>query len=106
MDSAQWVQPVMIVCKKSGQLYTITNTREALDMLLRYWPVSDGKAFFDAMEVCIGVAEGRASKEQARQAFIDAAHEALIPVEIPDVIRVRGLISGPFEAAGPKSLLS
>ncbi|WP_074069374.1 DUF982 domain-containing protein [Rhizobium gallicum] len=89
MDSAQWVQPVMIVCKESGQLYTITNTREALDVLLRYWPVSDGKAFFDAMEVCIGVDEGRTSKEQARQAFIDAAHEAHIPLEIPDVIRVR-----------------
>lgn len=86
MDSVQWVHPIMIICKKSGQLHAVTNTREALDMLLQYWPVSEGKAFFGALEICAGVADGRATKEQARQAFIDAAHEAKVPVETPDVI--------------------
>ncbi|MDM9645880.1 DUF982 domain-containing protein [Rhizobium sp. S163] len=57
-------------------------TREALKMLFTAWPVAEGKAYFSALEVCDGVAIGKASPEDARLAFIAAADEAKVPYDV------------------------
>ncbi len=81
MDTVRWRQPVMIICRRSGQLYTVTSTGEALDALLKVWPVAEGRAFLAALQVCNSVKLGVATPEDARTAFIAAAQEANIPID-------------------------
>jgi hypothetical protein len=80
MNATRWQSPVMLACKKSGQYFVITNTQEALDMLSAKWPVSEGRAFIEALEICAAVMEGRRRPEEAQSAFLNAADEAGIPV--------------------------
>jgi hypothetical protein len=80
MNSTRWQIPVMLACKKSGQYFVITNTQEALDMLSAKWPVSEGRAFIEALEICTVVLDGRRNAGEARLALLDAAVEAGVPV--------------------------
>jgi hypothetical protein len=80
MNATRWQSPVMLACKKSGQYFVITNTQEALDMLSAKWPVSEGRAFIDALEICAAVLDGRRWPEDARLALLGAADEAGVPV--------------------------
>lgn len=82
MDTRPWLIPVLIACRRSGAVYTVTSTREALKLLFTAWPVAEGKAYFSALEVCDGVAIGKASPEDARLAFIAAADEAKVPYDV------------------------
>jgi hypothetical protein len=72
----------MIACRRSGTVYAVTSTREALRMLFTVWPVAEGRAYFSALELCDGVAVGNASPEEARLAFLAAAEEAKVPYDI------------------------
>lgn len=81
MDIARWERPVMIVCKRSGQLVAVTSTIEALNTLLNSWPTSEGKAFFCALQICNAAIDNPALDHEAREAFVEAARDADIPFE-------------------------
>jgi hypothetical protein len=82
LDTRPWAIPVMIACRRSGTVHTITSTREAFWMLFNVWPVAEGKAYFSALELCDGVSIGRISPEEARLAFLAAAEEAKLPYDL------------------------
>jgi hypothetical protein len=69
-----------LACKKSGQYFVITNTQEALDMLSTKWPVSEGRALIEALEICAAALDGRRSSLDARLSLLRAADEASVPV--------------------------
>jgi hypothetical protein len=77
-----WIFPVMIACPRSGQVYTVATTADALKMLTTTWPVAYGKAFLTALEVCEAVTTGTATPEDARLAFLEAADEAKVVYEL------------------------
>jgi hypothetical protein len=53
-------------------------------MLMNKWPPqANGPAFQRALAICLEALEGQPDAEQAREAFVDAAHEAGILV-LPD----------------------
>jgi hypothetical protein len=59
----------------------IASTLEAAEFLLLRWPNEGGQAHLHARIACIAVLDGRASPEQAREAFVAAAQEAGILVK-------------------------
>ena len=82
MSKRRWETPVMVVCKRSGQMLLVATTEEALNMLLTAWPVSTGKAFFRALQACADVESGLRTPHEALDCFIAAAREAEIPIEV------------------------
>jgi hypothetical protein len=70
----------MLACKASGELSVVTTTEEAFAFLTYKWPISSGKEYFAALELCDSVSTGVTDREKARLAFIAAAEEAGIPV--------------------------
>jgi hypothetical protein len=76
----RWERPVMLVCKASGQLLVVTTTEEAFEFLTKKWPISSGREYFTALELCDRVSSGDTDRELARLAFIAAAEEAAIPL--------------------------
>jgi hypothetical protein len=70
----------MLACKRSGQYFVITNTREALDLLFGGWPVHDGKAYIVALAACAAALDGAGNDDDARAALIAAAREAEVPI--------------------------
>ncbi|MBW8787898.1 MAG: DUF982 domain-containing protein, partial [Rhizobium leguminosarum] len=49
--------------------------------LVEDWPTEEGPALDKACAVCADVMAGKRNREEARQAFIDAAIEAGIPIK-------------------------
>ncbi|MGG6895216.1 MULTISPECIES: DUF982 domain-containing protein [Rhizobium] len=85
MNNKDWNYPIMVICKRTGKVYTVASTKEALDMLLNAWPVAEGKAFLMALQVCADVESGHGQSLEARNSFLAAAMEASVPVEIPAI---------------------
>lgn len=85
MSNQDWNYPVMVNCKRTGKVYTVANTKEALDMLLNAWPVAEGKAFLIALQICADVENGIGQPMDARSSFMAAAVEAGVPLEAPVV---------------------
>lgn len=85
MNNKDWNYPIMVICKRTGKVYTVANTKEALDMLLNAWPVAEGKAFLMALQICADVESGHGHPFEARNSFMTAAMEAGVPIEIPVV---------------------
>lgn len=83
MNNMVWICPIMVICKRTGKIYTVGTTKEALDMLLNAWPVAEGKAFMQALQICADVEAGIRQPLEARESFIIAAREAGVPIEIP-----------------------
>ncbi|MBB3289937.1 MULTISPECIES: DUF982 domain-containing protein [Rhizobium] len=83
MNSKDWNYPIMVICKRTGKVYAVTSTKEALDMLLNAWPVAEGKAFMMALQICADVERGQGQPLEARSSFVIAAAEAGVPLEIP-----------------------
>jgi hypothetical protein len=82
LATRHWNFPVMIACPRSGQVYTVATTADALKTLTTTWPVADGEAFVNAVEVCEDVTTGTATPEDARLAFLEAADEAKVVYEL------------------------
>lgn len=83
MGTRHWDIPIMIACPRSGQVYTVATTIDALKILTTAWPVAEGKAFVTALEVCEAVISGgKATREDARLAFLAAADEAKVTYEL------------------------
>jgi Protein of unknown function (DUF982) len=76
-----WDHPVMLVSRKTGEVLVVTTTEEAYDCLFSNWPTSEGRAFFAALEICNRVSIGTIDRQIARQAFIEAAKEAGVPIQ-------------------------
>nr|WP_312862202.1 DUF982 domain-containing protein [Rhizobium sp. P32RR-XVIII] len=53
-----------------------------MDILTSSWPQKEGNAYTNAIQICADVAAGIATPDQAREAFIGAAREANVPIEI------------------------
>ncbi len=71
----------MVICNRTGKIYTVGTTKEALDMLLNAWPVAEGKAFMMALQICADVEIGIRQPPDARNSFVAAAKEAGVPIE-------------------------
>lgn len=71
----------MLACRNSGQFFVISTTREAYEFLTSKWPVSEGKHFLAALQIC-SEAFGAADTELARSVFVAAAEEAGIPASL------------------------
>ncbi|MBB5572829.1 MULTISPECIES: DUF982 domain-containing protein [Rhizobium] len=81
MSNRHWNFPVMVICTRTGKIYTVGTTKEALDMLLNAWPVAEGKAFMMALQICTDVESGIRQPLEARNSFVAAAKEAGVPIE-------------------------
>ncbi|QND48085.1 DUF982 domain-containing protein [Rhizobium lusitanum] len=81
MSNRHWNYPVLVICTRTGTTYTVSTTKEALDMLLNAWPVAEGKVFLGALQVCADVESGLRQPLEARSSFIAAAMEAGVPIE-------------------------
>ena len=80
MDT-RWDTPLLIACPRSGEVYTVATTRDALNLLTTGWPVAKGRSFVAAKEACEAVMTGSATPEDARLAFLAAADDAKIAYE-------------------------
>jgi hypothetical protein len=76
MDPKRWSRPISFQASGSGELLTVTNTREAAVALDRAWPVARGRSLRTAKRTCQQVLNGQRPPSEARNAFIAAAVEA------------------------------
>lgn len=90
-----WTQPVLLV-GRSGQLKLVDTTEKAYRCLTRDWPVSEGPAFFAALEICGKVADGILNSQLSHFAFTQAAMEAGLIVKhagAEETLDARSLLS-------------
>ncbi|APO74846.1 hypothetical protein AM571_CH02034 [Rhizobium etli 8C-3] len=76
-----WSKPVTLALEGPDQWVVIHTTQAAAWALIEDWPIEDGPALNKACAVCADVMSGKRNREEARQAFIDAAIEAGIPIK-------------------------
>jgi len=76
-----WANPVLLALEEPGQYVTIGTTQAASWAMIEDWPTEDGPALDKALLICADVIKGKASNEQARNAFIAAAVEAGIDIK-------------------------
>jgi hypothetical protein len=86
MSPRRWEMPVLVACKRTGDMHIVATTAEALAILLNAWPVSNGRAFMEALQICSDVEAGLRTPLEARLSFISAASEAGVPIEAPAVV--------------------
>jgi hypothetical protein len=94
MAIQQWEDGVDLEIHGIGGYRTVRSTEDAALCLLERWPTGKGKAYMVAQRTCLDALEGRATAENARQAFIKAAREAKIHIrstEDPRKTAMRGL---------------
>ncbi|NTJ65026.1 DUF982 domain-containing protein [Agrobacterium rhizogenes] len=83
MEHGDWSNPVIVELGGAGHFAIITNALDAANCMSEEWPVSGGPAVDEAVLVCLDAVLGKASAEESRKAFLDAAHEAGLSVR-PD----------------------
>jgi hypothetical protein len=71
---------VTLALEAPGKFTTINNIQEASWALIEDWPIEDGEALNRALLVIEAAMKGKKTSEDARRAFIAAAHEARIEV--------------------------
>ncbi len=82
MSNRHWDHGVIVVRDGRDELIVVATTQEALDMLRNHWPSAPGPAHQTAIETCLAVAERCALPTDARAAFVKAAIEAGIPLQV------------------------
>lgn len=82
----QWSEGCYVERDKLGFYVVVSSTRQAMNLLSRYWPVSEGEAYFDALRVFGQVMINKLPPDRAREAFMAAAAEA--NVFVSDVPRI------------------
>jgi hypothetical protein len=82
----QWSESCYVERDKLGFYMVVSSTRQAMNLLSRYWPVSQGEAYFNALRVFGQVMIEKLPPDQAREAFLAAAREA--NVFVSDVPRL------------------
>jgi hypothetical protein len=81
MDDKPFDNPVRVRFRPGG-VHEVTSTMEAAELLANIdWPGERGPRHRDATDACLKVLDGHRSTADARNAFVEAAHEAGILVE-------------------------
>jgi hypothetical protein len=75
-----WGKPVTIALGEPREWVVIHNTHAATLALVEEWPQNEGPALKRACLVCASVLTGKRTPDEARQAFVEAAIEAEIPI--------------------------
>lgn len=70
-----WAETVRLV-GRDGKVWVVATNEDAYELLTRYWPRSDGEAFFVALDVCGKPTDGTLHNQLSRFAFLRAANEA------------------------------
>ncbi|MDG3576638.1 DUF982 domain-containing protein [Rhizobium sp. YJ-22] len=78
--SDNWNKGVTLALEGPGKFTTISTLQQASWALIEDWPTEDGEALDRALLVIEAALKGRKTPEQARMAFIAAAHEAQIEI--------------------------
>lgn len=78
--SDSWNKGVTLALEGPGKFTTISTLQQASWALIEDWPTEDGEALDSALLVIEAALKGRKTPEQARTAFIAAAHEAQIEI--------------------------
>ncbi|ARO28454.1 hypothetical protein NXC14_CH00445 [Rhizobium sp. NXC14] len=76
-----WKKPVTLALEGPDQWVVIQTTQAATWALIEDWPTEEGPALDRACAVCADVISGKRSREEARQAFVEAAIEAGIAIK-------------------------
>lgn len=82
MEHGDWSNPVIVDLGGIGHYAIITNALDAANCMSEEWPVRGG-AVDEAVLVCLDALLGKASAEESREAFLEAAREAGLYVK-PD----------------------
>jgi len=77
-----WHKSVRFRRHPFGEIQMIKSSSEALDYLLAYWPAEEAQAYEDALIICQSAIEGKSDPEIAKDAFIVAAYEAGIFIQL------------------------
>ncbi|TXI07734.1 MAG: DUF982 domain-containing protein [Rhizobium sp.] len=83
MEHGDWNNPVIVELDGAGHFAIITNALDAANCMSEEWPVLSGPAVDEAVLVCLDAVLGKASAEESRMAFLEAAREAGLSVK-PD----------------------
>lgn len=75
MVTTRWTNPVRLGFTQGG-MQTVSGPFEALIYLTEKWPNMRGLHFMRARSACRAALAGRKTPEEAREIFIEAAHEA------------------------------
>ena len=73
MSTPGWL---VLVVERNRMLHTVASAEEALDMLFTNWPVTNGLAFFSAMQAYAGTMTETVTQGDAQSAFLAAALDA------------------------------
>lgn len=83
MEHGDWRNPVIVDLGGRGRFAIITNALDAANCMSEEWPVDGGATVDEAVLVCLDAILGKASAEDSRDAFLEAAREAGLYVK-PD----------------------
>ncbi|MGV1790132.1 DUF982 domain-containing protein [Rhizobium lusitanum] len=83
MEHGDWNNPVILELGRAGHFAIITNALDAANCMSEEWPLNSGPAVDEAVLVCLDAVLGKASAEEAREAFLEAVREAGLSVR-PD----------------------
>ena len=78
--SERWNKGVTLALEGPDKFTTISTLQQASWALIEDWPTEDGEALDRALLIIEAALKGRKTPEQARMAFIAAAHEAQIEI--------------------------
>ncbi len=78
--SERWNKGVTLALEGPGKFTTISTLQQASWALIEDRPTEDGEALDRALLIIEAALKGRKTPEQARMAFIAAAHEAQIEI--------------------------
>ena len=81
MDKNYWPEAVALRLPDRG-IREIENTYDAAATLIEEWPVDHGEAYDRALRICLLSIRGKKQPGTARRAFIDAANEAHIHINV------------------------
>jgi hypothetical protein len=77
-----WQMPVVLANSDAGAFVIVRSSVEAAAYLLEFWPPEHGTAFFKAIRICADALDGDVEDDEARNAFLEAAHEAKIAITV------------------------
>lgn len=81
MDYGWFDKPVSISLGITGDVYNVTNARQAIGILTNRWPDAGSQKHRIARQACLEVLQGTTTVGVARAAFTEAAREAGILFE-------------------------
>jgi hypothetical protein len=77
-----WQMPVVLANPDAHAFVVVRSSVEAAAYLLQFWPKQHGSAFYKAIRTCADALDGDAEDDEARNAFLEAAHEAKIAITL------------------------